>query len=276
MSRLSARKLGIMEFLEPYWPRIRRAVGRVLKIPASKVLPAKYRGEELGCGAFGCVWQTADARFVVKATLDATEGGLIASIMADPKLRKHPGVAYYRALWQLPDYVWTDRFGSTPIYVMIREEADVDSTYGRAHKPAKTLKKVYNVLEEYPDLASDLVFRISDCLELGTEECFLAQEELEEEIDGLLTRLQKTKGKRVGEFLEAAYKSKRKLLLGDIHYDNVGFRRHNLREFGVPRHKDLIVTDLGDIGQPPITEDKHPRIKILNNPYGHQVQVPVL
>lgn len=48
-----------------------------------------------------------------------------------------------------------------------------------------------------------------------------------------------------------------------MHFQNVGRRVHDLSEWGVKRHKKLVVTDLGDLGQAIRTEGTYPAIRSL-------------
>lgn len=67
-------------------------------------LPFKIESAELlGCGFWGCIWQCQWLpNFVIKFTFDPLEGPAVAAIMNSPELHRHPGVAYFHALWPSP------------------------------------------------------------------------------------------------------------------------------------------------------------------------------
>lgn len=238
-----------------YWPQIRDAAARSLKHKVSDFLPPDpTMALALGCGYWGCAWQTGDKRFVVKASLDATEGPNVARAMK--LFRKDPGIAYYHRLWRLPNRVMTSDFGNTHVWIMVREEVDFDKQYSRKKKddPAPGYVKVYNTLNVLPDCCECLFWT-----RFGSKRGECAPGELkkaQEDLYKLTSGLKKTPGEYVGSMIENAWK-KHRLLIGDVHFDNVGSRVHNLSEFGVKRHKKLVVTDLGDSGQPPLTTDQY-------------------
>ena len=73
----------------------------------------------------------------------------------------------------------------------------------------------------------------------------------------------KSKGFHVANLLGGVYQD-HNILLGDVHFGNVGLRSHSLKPWGVPRHKGLVVTDLGDLGQAPRVRGTYPAIKTVN------------
>jgi hypothetical protein len=270
MSRLSGPAVedkGLLEIVAPYWRRINTKASAALKRSARGFLPADPADEEdvLGCGAWGCVWQTADKRFVIKVSLDATEGPIIAQIMSQKSLRLNPGCVYYRAIWQLPDLVWTNQFGHAPVWVILREEAGrIDWTNERGDIRRKYMK-IHADLEDLPDAACELVNTRADLEFCKTVECAYAYTDAERAFMEYVIDLRTTEARHVGSFMADAYAAG--ILLGDVHPGNVGRRKHNLKAFGVKGHRQMVVTDVGDQGQPICDRDKHPKIRTMKNPY---------
>lgn len=270
MTRRQVLANELLPLVAAHWTSIRKACARSLKKKATGFLPDEPTQKlALGCGFWGCVWQAADKRFVVKASLDATEGPHVA--LAMKLFQKHPGLAYYHRLWRLPERVWTDEFGYTYVWIMLREEVDFQKQYSRTkrNKPARGYQRVYNVLEEIPDCCSCLVFARVDAERGCDPETY---QESQHELLELTASLKSTPGVYVGKLIADAWR-KHGVLLGDVHYDNVGTRIHNLSAFGVKNHRKLVVTDLGDWGQSPITTDRFPSVKVLPNPVGWYGQV---
>jgi hypothetical protein len=258
---------GLLEQLESVWGRIGKAAARSIKRKAKGFLPdLEDEDQVLGCGAWGCVWKTRDKRFVLKCSLDATEGPTVAHVMSSRKLRLHPGVAYYRSLWQLPELVWVDELGFTPIWVALREEAACHRCWTADGEPPKRLEKVHDILEAVPEFGDDLTAALCEEDEEPDEDDNVEQRKHYEGLFmDLLGDLKRTPAKYIGQFMAEAYKLK-DLVLGDVHYGNIGFRRHDLSEFKVPRHKLLIAIDIGDQAQPVSGEDTYPHVKKINPP----------
>lgn len=260
-----SRKKVLRDVLLPpvfeHWLDIRDACARSLKKKASGFLPADPTTQTaLGCGYWGCAWQTGDKRFVVKASIDLTEGPHVA--LAMKFFRKHPGLAYYHRLWRLPERVWVDEFGYSHVWIMLREEVNFSKQYSKTKRdrPARGYTRVFHALNELPECCSCLMWtqfeeRRGEC---DPEKVVEAQQDLFD----LMDELKSTPGVYVGKLIRSAW-TKHGILLGDVHYDNVGSRVHNLTKFGVKNHRKLVVTDLGDWGQTPITSDMHDPIPEL-------------
>lgn len=272
---------NMLELADYHWPTIQRATARSLGFKAKDFLPNDPH-EFLGHGQFGCVYGTADKRFVVKLSMDNTEGPHVALAMHYYQL--NPGIAYFHRIWKLPERIWSDLHGNVLVWVMVREEVDVDSIRkfvkrGRrkVEVPAPGYKKIHDALEELPYCCSclyDFAWR--------TRKGMCPQGQVEKEL-ALFNRLLKqvaTSGKaRKGQYVAALIKEawqQHELLFGDIHFGNVGLRRHDLSEWGVPRHKKLVITDLGHLGQAPRTPGGYPSIKTLKNPEAIASHIPVL
>jgi hypothetical protein len=271
MSRLSGPAVedkGLLEVADPLWSKIRTVAARSLKRSARAFLPKDPRDESkiLGCGAWGCVWQTSDKRFALKVSLDATEGPIIAQIMAKKALHFNPGCAYYHRIWRFPELVYTNTYGMAPAYVILREEVgrvhwldengDVRSKYQRIHAD----------LEDLPDAACDLVRARADLEFCKTVKCADDYAKAERAFMEYVVDLRATKARHVGTFMAEAYEHG--VLLGDIHPGNVGVRKHNLTKFGVKGAKGtMVISDVGDEGQAVCPTDQHPKVRILNNPY---------
>lgn len=251
----------ISQHVAPFWSLIEKTCARALKKTRRDFLPADPRAGYLGCGAFGCVWPTADRRFVVKASIDATEGPHVALVMKH--FRKHPGVAYYHRLWKLPGRIWTNSFGFTPVWIMLREEVDVTAQYSKSGGAARGYKKVESILDSIIECCSCLVYARS-AHNQGT--CTMDDvKKQEQKFDKVLRGLGKTPGAHVGRLIKDAY-YEHSVLLGDAHFDNVGQRRHKLPEWKIMGHKKLVVTDLGNMNAPPITSDRYPAVAVMKNP----------
>jgi len=255
---------GLIRNLKPYWSKITKAAAKSLgRSPRGFIPPIEEDEHVLGCGAWGCVWPTKDPKFVLKASLDANEGGVISHVMSSKRLRFHPGVVYYRALWELPELAWVDHLGLTPVWIILREEADCDRCWTPRGEPARGLKKVYNALEKLPDIGDSLTAKCCE-KEWDPDSSSVADgcDRAEIKYIRLLSKLEDTPGEYVGKFILAAWNQK-SLILGDVHFGNVGFRRHDLSKFGVPRHNKLVTIDVGDQAQPTPDESMYPKVKVL-------------
>jgi hypothetical protein len=255
---------AILTKFEPYWDKIRTAAARSIKAPARGFLPSIHNEAKLlGCGAWGCVYQTADKRFALKISLDATEGPVIAKIISRKSLRLHPGVTYFRAIWQLPELFY-GKWGNTQAWVILREEVkQVDWKTSRG-AVKKDYRKILKSLQALPEVAGHLIDAREQAAYCPTDpECHRFEKQSEVDWLKLLDGL-KGDAVDVGKFLKEAYK--RGLFMGDVHEGNVGYRVHDLREFGVKRHKKMVVADVGDEDQPIMTEDSYPKVRVIKNP----------
>lgn len=268
MSHLSGPAVedkGLIEVTEPFWQRIRAAAARSLGRSARGFLPGDVRVEKglLGCGAWGCVWQTSDKRFALKVTLDATEGPIVAQIMGKRALRLNSGCVYYHRIWQLPDLIWTAAYGYAPAYVILREEVGRIGWLNENGDVRRKYVKIHQGLEALPDASCDLVRARSDLDYCRTVRCANDYIAAERAFMEYVVDLRSTSARHVGTFMAQAYEHG--VLLGDVHPGNVGMRRHNLRKFGVPVSKTMVVADVGDEGQPVCVEGDHPRVRVLKN-----------
>jgi hypothetical protein len=258
---------GLLELAEPFWKRINTVAARSLGRSARGFLPPDPRREErlLGCGAWGCVWLTSDKKFVVKVTLDATEGPIVAQIMNKRNLRLNPGCTYYHRIWQFPDLVWTNAYGYAPAYVILREEVGRIGWLDERGDVRRKYSKIYDSLEALPDASCDLVRARADLEHCRTIRCANTYVAAEKAFMEYVVDLRETSARHVGTFMAQAYANG--VLLGDVHPGNVGMRRHNLKKFGVPVSRTMVVADVGDEGQAVCPEDDHPGVKVLKNPY---------
>lgn len=262
--RSPAIRRGLLGHVHEYWSAIRKAAARSVKAPPKDFLSAVPTQGILGTGYWGVVWRTADERFVLKASLDITEGPHVA--LARKHARKHPGLAYFHRLWKLPR-VWTNEQGYTPVWVMLREETDVDSIWANG-SPARGYKTIFDALESLPRCCACLYDEaVNVRLRGGSGVCDPTdRDQAHAAFNAILARIASAKkGKHVADLIGMLYDEHR-ILLGDVHFGNVGLRRHNLREFGVKRHRQLVVTDLGDLAQAPIPQGLYPSIPLLSNP----------
>jgi hypothetical protein len=271
MSRLSGPAVedkGLLELVGPFWSKIKSVSARSLKRSARTFLPKDPLNEStvLGCGAWGCVWQTSDKRFALKVSLDATEGPIVAQIMAKKGLHYSPGCVYYHRIWKFPDLFYTNTYGMAPAYVILREEVGKVHWLNENGDIRDKYRKIHDDLEELPDAACDLVRARADLEFCKTIKCADDYAKAERAFMEYVIDLRGTKARHVGTFMAEAYESG--VLLGDIHPGNVGVRRHNLSKFGVKGHRQMVVSDVGDEGQAVCPIDQHARVRTLNNDYG--------
>ena len=273
VSQSPAIKRGLLGYVAPFWKAIEKAAAASIKAKPTGFLPPPDKASLLGCGFWGCVWPTADKRFVLKASVDLTEGPHVA--LAMKLFPKHPGMAYHHRIWRLPSRVWTNEQGYSWVWIMLREETDVDSIWNDT-KPAPGYKKIHDGLDALPDCCSCL--HQEKVLACGSADVRKAERELDVILKKIGTPAS-SKGKYVSSLITMAYRD-HGILLGDVHFANVGLRRHDLSQFGVKRHKDLVVTDLGDLGQSPRTDGDYPKINaIQKNPRLYEAlfdEIPVL
>lgn len=272
MSRtFPAIQRGLLEQIKPFWPKISRACTQSLGRKDGKFLPDPTKKTVLGCGFWGCVWPTADKRFVLKATLDSTEGPHVS--LAIKLFQKHPGLAYYHRVWRLPDRVWTNEFGYTWLYLMLREETDVRSIWKGNQQPNPAYKAVYNALESLPECCGCL---LASRRELARGVCNGSDVAKEEKVFyQVLAKASGGPGEYVMDLLRDAYE-RHDLIFGDVHFANVGLRCHDLSEFGVKRHKKLVVTDLGDFAQNPLVRGSYPEIPVIRSNPELVDEIPVI
>jgi len=232
--------------LQEHWPQIERTAARSLKQKAAGFLPSDPTKRRclLGAGSYGCVWQTADPRFVLKASFDATEGPIVSTLVK--KFRYHPGLVYFHGIWRLPELVWTNEFGYTPIWIFLREEVNVG---------VNTVK----VRAMRADMSHAADIAISFCAALAASEDKGVVAACRQEFLGAVADFDKPPGKKVAQLIRDALK--KGVVLGDTHGGNVGLRCHDLSKFGVQKHRQFVVTDVGDPGQAPLTVDRHPKIR---------------
>jgi hypothetical protein len=275
----------ILREAKPYWRAIAGCASSSIKATAKGFLPDLSESNMLGCGYWGCVFPTADKRFVVKLTLDSTEGPHVALAMHHFPL--HPGVAYFHRIWKLPNRVYVGADGGNVwLYVIMREEVDVDSIWtlkkiGRKKKyiPARGYKKIHDALEDLPECCSCIV-RASSMHRRGmcdVEDIAANEKELAKILKRVGLGNRPSKGYHVAQLLAEVYK-KHGILLGDVHFGNVGLRTHSLKPWRVPGHKRLVVTDLGDLGQAPRTRGSYPAIATVNPPFlrPYEEAIPVI
>lgn len=277
-----AVRRGLLDHVAPYWRKIEKACAQSLSTKAKGFLPPRPDDEVLGCGFWGCVIPTADERFVLKLTMDATEGPHVAIAMS--RFQLDPGIAYFRRLWQLPGRYWTDEQGRSRIYVILRENTNVESIWkrtGRKKGPARGYARVFEGLEALPECCSCL-YRSTTYSRRGL--CPPDDvKKAEKDLAAILKKVGRTahgkpsKGRYVADLIASAYRH-HNVLLGDVHYANVGLRVHDLSRWKVPFHHDLVVTDLGDLGQAIRVRGSYPAIKTLQNPAMEQLaeRIPTL
>jgi len=231
--------------LQEHWTQIEKTAARSLKRKSAGFLPETPVSKRcmLGAGSYGCVWQTADPRFVLKASFDATEGPVVATLVK--KFRLHPGLVYFHGIWQLPELVWTNEFGYTPIWVFLREEVNVGVNTAK-------VRDMRGLMSQTADVA------INFCAALAEGDRETVKESRADFLECVNT-FDRPPGQKVAKLIRDVLN--KGIVLGDTHGGNVGLRCHDLSQFKVPRHKQFVVTDVGDPGQAPMTIDRHPPIK---------------
>lgn len=70
----------------------------------------------IGGGSFGVSFATGDGRRVLKVTTDVNEVAVVANVMANPRLRDHPGVVRYDDVRAVPG-------GKRPCWALLMERA---------------------------------------------------------------------------------------------------------------------------------------------------------
>jgi hypothetical protein len=187
------------------------------------------------------------------------------------KYRRHPGVVYFHRIWRTRERIWNpDHGGFCNLYVIVREEVDVDSVWvkqGRGRRatvePARGYKRIFDALDELPRCCSCL-YEASWASYSGCNQQILNKQLaiFNKLLNTVATSGKAKKGEHVANLIAKAY-GKGDLLIGDIHPGNVGLRRHSLSKWKVPRHNKLVITDLGDLGQPPMVIGSYPKIPEL-------------
>jgi len=97
-------------FVEDWWERIDGVVSDALGIDAL--------GEptSLGHGAWGHVYPTLFKEWVIKVSIDPTEGPVNQTVLETPELRVNPGIAWVEGVWRL-----AEEFDGLVPYVILRE-----------------------------------------------------------------------------------------------------------------------------------------------------------
>jgi len=92
---------------------------RGVLLPVRKARKKAPEYTELGCGHYGCVYETTTPGWVFKITSDPTEAEFITASMTLPE-HETPGIVKYKGVWQIPGELHKRR----PVFVLIREEAE--------------------------------------------------------------------------------------------------------------------------------------------------------
>jgi hypothetical protein len=232
-----------------WWPSIDWAVTATLRqlgepMPFGVRSLAKIGPEDyIGCGTWGCVYplDTTD-RWVLKLTTDPTEGPIVAHIMKHRHLRTHPGIVYYGALWQLEDSISIrdddDEFVDLPIYIILREFTAVWPHAWPWNEEHETQMNEFSMaLDNVLDNAYVLLDLRDELQELEGKGKRTARykalvgesAETEEDVLDALDDFQRTTfGSAIASFMRAMY-LQHNILLGDVHFQNVGLRVDDLR-----------------------------------------------
>lgn len=93
------------DYIDDGWGSIGDAVfqerkQRVAQLDDAGVVAAYGTMEPLGCGSYGCVYQTGDPRWVVKVTTDISEAHMVAILERLPG--KYPGLVAYHGVYEIP------------------------------------------------------------------------------------------------------------------------------------------------------------------------------
>ena len=198
----------------------------------------------LGCGAWGCVYETQTLRseWVVKVTTDEAEGPLNWLVWEHEELRQHPGVAFMLGIWRLPE--------AYPAYLILRENIEpFRPPDPRGYSRRKELP-IARLLRELGGRANVLYQRPGSATHEGR---FLRQLDKLRQFDRLVD---------VADFIELFYELTG-IPLMDVHARNVGMR---------PDSDRLVVFDIGMSMPGKAIGEEMPR---LSNPVSW-ADIPVL
>lgn len=166
----------------------------------------------LGHGLWGIVFPTNDKRFVVKITADPTEGAVTQTVIDHPKLRYHPGIAFFVSIRRLPVP------GQSPVWIVLRENIRPVS---KEEISTITDNRIWNDTLKPFILASR---ELNDVLAKGK-----AGAKLDEACLAFIqthARLKDVKGFKEIASLVHAYFDVATGALGDVHMGNVAYRQH--------------------------------------------------
>lgn len=274
---------GLTTVVQRYWDKIDATITRELvqlgETPETSALAGvDWRLNRLGTGKWGVVYPTACPRWVVKVTLDPTEGPIIQAIMNDPVLRTHPGICYYAGLWKLPETIRRheghELKNYTP-FVVLREDINPKAVLeGEVPSHQVGLQTLLDGdddegIEGLRDIADRLnVARIDQDKERSVEAAH-------EMADYLLELGEYEETEELSDFMQAFYQ-RLGGALADVHSANIGARQHNLQGLNLPKmvqqtHVPAISWVLLDPGRSDV-QGVH-RIPALRNPESPEVPV---
>lgn len=208
----------------------------------------------LGCGYWGCVYPIdTDQRFVVKMTIDPTEGPFVSKLLDDDYLVNNQGIVRYLAVWELEEEFQYRGKGHT-LYVIVREEADVIGS---------------NQASQDDPRFCDMLSLRKGQLRLGYLHLAAKAKVLQARLKEKHTRLRENmfdqaisqwyetvsalgdtpKGYALANFAMQMYEQ-HEVILADVHANNIGYRKHSLGDIDIDSdleasEKYFIITDPG-------------------------------
>lgn len=113
--------------IDEHWDELAAVLGEhLLPRRSAESSRRRPRFEDFGCGHYGCVYPTPGGDYVLKITSDASEADFVSLYLTD---RSPPdGIVRYEGIYRLPESRHVPsfgRYGDRPVYVVIREKADL-------------------------------------------------------------------------------------------------------------------------------------------------------
>lgn len=210
----------------------------------------------LGCGHWGCVYPLdIDPRFVVKLSLDPTEGPLVAALLEKEWLSRHMGIVTYLAVWQIPEaFVW--RNIPRTVYVIVREEATIPGGHVIQHENPQFARAIYGkdwfshkTQIGYLDAASKFQ---EASIKLREKETSRRERNFDVRYSQWAEAAHRVgnapKGYAIEDFILNMYDALG-IVITDIHLSNIGYRDHDLSDMdldaGGASRNYYIITDPG-------------------------------
>jgi len=207
--------------------------------------------DEYGCGMWGCAYPTWDERLAVKITADPSEAVIVSTVLDDPFLRNHPGIAYLIGIWELPEKIWWEEDKKLKkVYAILREDIRPIRDFGQTG--------------ELKELEEDLNWIRLAAMNVGAARKKSGNDEnIQSAIELYDFQVSEAEKKwRLAHVVDFMIEFERSTgaILADLHAGNVGLREHYnddwIPDHPLGRHGPSDIFTAFDLGHSDITMSK--------------------